>query len=106
MIIDEEKLYTHWSNLKKAKRYTDHNAIIFRLNVPTPNKKGRKPTNILRGILMICMDGINLARLLKMTNNCWNDSASFEECCQQWNNRLNYFMYTYKKKLAVPQKKL
>ena len=71
MIIDEEKLYTPWHNLKKAKRYTDHNAIIFRLNIPTSHKKERKTNKhtILCGTLMICMDGINLGRLLKMINS-------------------------------------
>ena len=69
MIIDEKKLYTPRRNLKKAKKYTDHNAIIFRLNIPTSIKREEKPTNILCGTLMICMDGINLGRLLKMTNN-------------------------------------
>ena len=42
MIVNEEKLYTPWRNLKKAKRYTDHNAIIFTLNIPTSHKKERK----------------------------------------------------------------
>ena len=42
MIMDEEKLYTPWRNMKKAKRYTNHNAIISRLNIPVSYKKGKK----------------------------------------------------------------
>ena len=97
MIIDEEKLNTPWRNLKKAKRYTDHNAIIFRLNIPTYHKRKEKPTNIL---CAVTQDD-------KQLIDCWNASASFEACYQQWNNRLDHFLHTcFKKKCVVPRKRL
>ena len=43
----------------------------------------------------------------KQLINCWNASASCEECYQQWNNKLNYLMHTcFKKKRVVPWKRL
>ena len=43
----------------------------------------------------------------KQLINCWNASASFEDCYQQWNNRLYYLMHTcFKKKRVAPQKRL
>ena len=42
MIVNEEKLCTTWRSLKMGKGYTYHNTIIFRLNVPSSHKKGRK----------------------------------------------------------------
>ena len=43
----------------------------------------------------------------KQLIDCWNASASFEECCQQWNNGLNYFMHAcFKKKSVVPRQRL
>ena len=110
MIIDEEKLYTPWRNLKKAKRYTDHNAIIFRLNIPTSHKKERK-TNKHTMWNFNDMHGWNKFRQVtqddKQLIDCWNASTSFEACYQQWNNRLNYLMHTcFKKKRVVPRKRL
>ena len=41
----------------------------------------------------------------KQLIDCWNASASFEACYQQWNNRLNYLMHTcFKKKCVFPGK--
>ena len=110
MIIDEEKLYTPWCNLKKVKRYTDHNAIIFRLNIPTSHKKERK-TNKHTVWNFNDMHGWNKFRQVtqddKQLIDCWNASASFEACYQQWNNRLNYLIHTcFKKKRVVPRKRL
>ena len=43
----------------------------------------------------------------KQLIDCWNASASFEACYQQWNNRHNYLMHTcFKKKRVVPRKRL
>ena len=110
MIIDEEKLYTPWRNLKKAKRYTDHNAIIFRLNIPTSHKKERK-NNKHTMWNFNDMHGWNKFRQVtqddKQLIDCWNASASFEACYQQWDNRLNYLMHTcFKKKRVVSRKRL
>ena len=97
MIIDEVKLYTPWCNLEKAKRYIDHNAIIFRLNIPTSHRKGRKANKHTMWNFND-MHGWNKFRQVtqgdKQLINCWNASASFEECYQQWNNSLNYLMHT------------
>ena len=110
MIIAEEKLYTPWCNMKKAKRYTNHNAIISRLNISVSYKKGRKANKHTMWNFSD-MHGWNKFRQVtqddKQLINCWNASASFEECYQQWNNRLNYLIHTrFKKKRAVPQKRL
>ena len=104
--------YTHLGTIWKRlyKRYTDHDAIIFRLNISASHKKGRK-TNKHRMWNFKDIHGWNKFRQVtkddKQLINCWNASASFEECYQQWNNRLHYLIHAcFKKKRVVPQTRL
>ena len=109
MTIDEQRLFTPWRKLKTHKRYSDHNAIKFQLDlgVKKPNKfsKRRKVWNF--------DNPQDWNRFKTLTSNdstlqeIWHESSSVERRYEHWISRLNSILHKcFPKKRLIPNKQI
>ena len=109
MTIDEQRLFTPWRKLKAHKRYSDHNAIKFQLDlgVKKPNKssKRRKVWNF--------DNPQDWNKFKTLTSNdstlqeIWHDSTSVERRYEHWSSRLNSILHKcFPKKRLISNKQI
>ena len=95
MMIDEQRQFTPWRKLKTQKRYLDHNAIKFQLDLRFKklNKfsKRRKVWNF--------DNSQDWNRFKTLTSNdstlqeTWHDSGSVERRYKYWSSRINSVLH-------------
>ena len=91
MQIDTVKQFTPWRTLKSGKRFSDHNAIILKVEynkIPSQSESDRETVwnfNHPKG----------RERFHKFTSrknflsDCWNDISGVEAGYEKWSDRLN-----------------
>ena len=96
MQIDTNKQFTPWRTIKSGKRFSDHNAIMLKLEsnkIPSQSKTKRETVwnfNHTKG----------WERVQKITNtdsstlsDCWNDIYCVETSYEKWSDKLNFIFH-------------
>ena len=91
MQIDTAKRFTSCHTLKSGKRFSDHNAVVFKVE----SSKIPSQSNSDRETVWNFNHPQVWERFHKFTNtnnsmsDCWNDISGVETSCEKWSNKLN-----------------
>ena len=108
--IDEAKEFTPWRSLKRAKRYSDHNAILVHMSVNKHSKKDRGK----RKLVWNFSDPLGWQKFHKITSSDrsllqrWQNDNDLEINYEIWYKKVNVILRECFKKwhIEVVQKKV